>query len=167
MARSTIALGSNLGNRLAHLQKARDCLKTLARPGTFLQSPVYQTTPLQCPDQSPDFFNAVVDFHYEGSHQQLLSHTQAIEFHLGRTAAAEANAPRIIDIDLLLFDDLIYNDGLLETPHPRLLYRRFVLEPLADIRPEARLPQDHLTIRDHLQHFETTEPPLILVQAIW
>jgi len=167
MARSTIALGSNLGNRLAHLQKARDCLKTLARPGTFLQSPVYQTTPVQCPDQSPDFFNAVVDFHYEGTHQQLLSHTQAIEFHLGRTAAAEANAPRIIDIDLLLFDDLIYNDGLLEIPHPRLLYRRFVLEPLADIRPEARLPQDHLTIREHLQHLESTEPPLILVQAIW
>lgn len=167
MALVFIALGSNLGNRLANLQCARDLLKKIAVPGSFAQSPVYQTTPVLCPDASPDFYNCCVAFDYTGSPQQLHSQTLGIEFHLGRSPSMESNAPRIIDVDLLLFGDLTHNDGLLEIPHPRMLHRRFVLEPLCDIAPDVHLPSDQVSVSEHLAHLESSESPLFLVQAEW
>jgi 2-amino-4-hydroxy-6-hydroxymethyldihydropteridine diphosphokinase len=167
MALVLIALGSNLGNRIAHLQAARDLLKNLGVPGTFEQSPVYQTTPVLCPDESPDFFNCVVAFEYAGTPQQLHNQTQGIEFHLGRDRSAGINAPRVIDVDILAFGDVRHNDSLLEIPHPRMLHRRFVLEPLCEIAAEFRLPGDHATIIEHAQHLDSQEPPLQVVQAQW
>jgi 2-amino-4-hydroxy-6-hydroxymethyldihydropteridine diphosphokinase len=77
-----IALGSNLGNRLRHLQEARDLLRSLAGPGTLLQASVYQTEPVACPPDSPDFFNTVIEIGYTGSPHDLLAATQAIESQL-------------------------------------------------------------------------------------
>ena len=165
--RVTIALGSNLGNRLLHLQQARDLLKNIAAPGDFLQSPVYQTAPHLCPENSPDFYNTVVEFFFVGSPQKLHNQTQAIEFHLGRVPVSESNAPRVIDVDILLIGDLVHDDGLLQIPHPRMLDRRFVLQPLSNIRPEAKLPHDQVTIADHLRHLDSSEAALTLVQAQW
>jgi 2-amino-4-hydroxy-6-hydroxymethyldihydropteridine diphosphokinase len=165
--RVTIALGSNLGNRLQHLQRARDLLKNIAVSGEFLQSPVYQTAPHQCPENSPDFFNAVVEFFFVGSPRKLHDQTQAIEFHLGRIPICESNAPRVIDVDILLIGDIIHDDGLLQIPHPRMLDRRFVLEPLSNIRPDAKLPHDQVSIQEHLRHLDSSEAALTLVQAQW
>lgn len=162
-----IALGSNLGNRIAHLQAARDLLKNLSVAGSFEQSPVYQTTPVLCPDDSPDFYNCVVSFDYAGTPQQLHNQTQGIEFHLGRDRSAGPNAPRVIDVDILVFGDVIHNDGLLEIPHPRMLHRRFVLEPACDIAADLRLPGDHATLLEHAKHLDSQEPPLQIVQAQW
>lgn len=162
-----IALGSNLGNRLSHLKSARDLLRNLAVAGSFEQSPIYQTTPVQCPDASPDFFNCVVSFQYSGTPQQLHNQTQGIEYHLGRDRSAGQNAPRVIDVDILAFGDITHDDGLLEIPHPRMLHRRFVLEPLCDIAPDFRLPGDRATLAEHAKHLDSQEPPLQLVQAQW
>lgn len=168
MTRTAIALGSNLGRRLAHLQEARDLLKHIASPeGPFLQAPVYQTAPVGCPADSPDFYNTAVEFSYRGSAFDLLGDTQAIEFKLGRTEAPERNAPRIIDIDILYFGEERINAKMLELPHPRLASCRFVLQPLSDIRPDLVLPGSQATVLERLRRFGLAEPPPILVQAHW
>lgn len=162
-----IALGSNLGNRLRHLQDARDLLLRIAEPGSLLQAPVYQTEPVACPPDSPDFYNTVVEIRYAGSAHDLLDATQAIEFRLGRVASPERNAPRVIDVDILYFGDERIDGELLDLPHPRLTSRRFVLQPLADIRPDLVLPGDQVSIAEHLRHLDSQEPPLANVQAVW
>jgi 2-amino-4-hydroxy-6-hydroxymethyldihydropteridine diphosphokinase len=168
LSRVGLALGSNLGRRLAHLQDARERLKNIAVTGEpFLQAPVYQTEPVHCPDGSPDFYNTVVEIAFAGTPFELLGRTQAIESELGRLASPERNAPRVIDVDLLSFRDQAIDAGPLVLPHPRLTTRRFVLQPLADIRPELVLPGDTATIREHLLHLDSPEPPLALVQEDW
>ena len=167
VSKAGIALGSNLGNRLKHLQQARDLLAKLAVPGSFRQAPVYQTEPVACPDGSPDFYNTVVEFDYAGSAHDLLDATQAIEFRLGRVAISERNAPRVIDVDILYFGDQRIDGEILDLPHPRLAERRFVLQPLADLHPDLVLPGDQVSIAEHLRHLDSQEPPLVTVQAVW
>ena len=163
-----IALGSNLGNRLAHLKVARDMLRKLSPEDTnFFQAPIYQSEPVDCPDNSPDFFNTVIEIDYIGAPYELLEYTQGVEFHFGRGVVYQANAPRIIDVDILYFGDEILDGGILTLPHPRLTDRRFVLQPLADIRPDLILPRDTATIAEHLHHLDSGEPPLTLVQTHW
>ncbi|MCW1885797.1 2-amino-4-hydroxy-6-hydroxymethyldihydropteridine diphosphokinase [Luteolibacter flavescens] len=163
-----IALGSNLGNRLRHLQDARDLLGKLAVPGSLRQAPVYQTEPVACPDDSPDFYNTVVTFDYTGgTPHALLDATQAIEFRLGRVAAPERNAPRVIDVDILFFGAEQIDGDILDLPHPRLTSRRFVLQPLADLHPGMILPGDQVSIAEHLRHLDSGEPPLVTVQEAW
>jgi 2-amino-4-hydroxy-6-hydroxymethyldihydropteridine diphosphokinase len=162
-----VALGSNLGNRLRHLQDARDLLKKISVPDSFRQASVYQTEPVACPPGSPDFYNTVVAFDYTGSAHDLLDATQAIEFRLGRVAVPERNAPRVIDVDILFFGDEQIDGEILDLPHPRLTSRRFVLQPLADLHPELVLPGDQVSIAEHLRHLDSEEPPLVTVQAVW
>lgn len=164
MPRAGIALGSNLGDRLANLQAARDCLREIAVPGEpFLQASTYQTEPLLCPPGSPYFHNSVVEIAFDGDAFELLELTQLIEKKLGRTATPERNAPRIIDVDLLYFGDQIIDTEALVLPHPRIGERRFVLQPLAGIRPELVLPGHTQNIAAMLLHLESDEPPLVLV----
>ncbi|MEP4078885.1 2-amino-4-hydroxy-6-hydroxymethyldihydropteridine diphosphokinase [Haloferula sp.] len=165
--RTAIALGSNLGDRLHHLRAARDSLRALSPDKEILQAPIYQTAPIDCPEDSPDFFNTVVEIDYAGSPHDLLDATQAIEFHLGRQPGTERNAPRVVDLDILYFGDSRESGGLLEIPHPRLTSRRFVLQPLAEIRPDLVLPGDSATIAEHLDHLDSDEPALSLVQRAW
>jgi 2-amino-4-hydroxy-6-hydroxymethyldihydropteridine diphosphokinase len=168
MPRIGIALGSNLGSRLRNLQRARDLLAGIATPGEpVLLAPIYQTEPVHCPSGSPDFLNTVVEISWEGLPTTLLDLTQAIEFKLGRLPTSEPNAPRVIDVDLLYFGDQTLDAGLLVLPHPRITGRRFVLQPLADIRPDLILAGHQATIADHLRHIDTAEPPLMLVQECW
>lgn len=168
MPRVGIALGSNLGERLANLQAARQSLRRLTRPGEALvQAPIYQTKPVACPDGSPDFFNTVVEIGYDGSPEELLQLTQAIEISLGRSRHAARHAPRPIDIDVLYFGGAALTIEGLVLPHPRLTQRRFVLQPLADIRPQLILPGDNLTISEHLARLSSNEPALTLVRADW
>lgn len=163
-----IALGSNLGNRLTHLREARDLLRGLVEENSlYLQAPVYQSEPVDCSESSPDFFNTVIEIDYIGEPYELLLKTQGIEFHLGRESVYETNAPRIIDLDILYFGDVSMAEDILHIPHPRLTDRRFVLQPLNDIRPDLILPGDQVTISKHLRHLESDEPPLTLVQSTW
>lgn len=151
MPRAGIALGSNLGDRHANLQAALDALRAIATPGEpVLAAPVYQTTPLFCPPGSPDFLNTVVEIAFNGTALELLEKTQAAEAALGRVRGTERNAPRVIDVDLLYFGDEVIEYDALVLPHPRIGERRFVLQPLADIRPELVLPGQTRSVAEML-----------------
>jgi 2-amino-4-hydroxy-6-hydroxymethyldihydropteridine diphosphokinase len=166
--RTGISLGSNLGNRLANLRDARDMLLRLNPTGaSFKQSSIYQTDPVGCPSNSPDFYNAVIEIDYIGTPHDLLSSVQGIEWRLGRVPTAERNAPRKIDLDILYFGDTIMDEDVLTLPHPRLTDRRFVLNPLADISPQLILPGDVSTVGEHLRKLDTDEPEPSLIQSMW
>ena len=139
--RCGIALGSNLGDSRQLLRDAIVSLRAAAVPGeAFLEAPVYRSSPLACPAGSPDFLNTVVELAWDSTPHELLEKTRGIEQQLGRTRDKERNAPRTIDLDLLYCGDLELDDAELTLPHPRIAERRFVLQPLADIRPGLVLP---------------------------
>ena len=136
-----IALGSNLGDRLENLRKAREAVMKL--PGTgepILSSSVYSTSPVDCEAGARDFLNAVIEIDYDGDPRTLLPQMKAIESALGRSPGYARNVSRAIDLDFLYAGGLQINEEKLRVPHPRMHDRRFVLQPLADIRPELVLP---------------------------
>jgi 2-amino-4-hydroxy-6-hydroxymethyldihydropteridine diphosphokinase len=139
--RAGIALGSNLGDRLSALQAAR--LSVLQIPGVTQPvacSSVYETDPVDsCPDAGR-FLNAVMEVDFQGEPMALLRGLQNIEHTMGRPAHRPLNAPRIVDLDILYIGDLVMSAPELTLPHPRLHLRRFVLAPLAEIRPWLHLP---------------------------
>jgi 2-amino-4-hydroxy-6-hydroxymethyldihydropteridine diphosphokinase len=136
MARAYLGLGSNLGDRLAHLQFGLDGLA--ARAGSVVAiSPVYETQPVGGPAQ-PDYLNAVVAVETELSPRELLGVAKALEAGAGREPPAPGNrwGPRPLDIDVLIVGDQRVDEPDLVVPHPRIHQRAFVLAPLADIAPE-------------------------------
>lgn len=167
VTRAVIALGSNLGDRLAHLQQARDALRALALAEDFQQSSVYQTEPVLCPADSPDFFNAVISFGFSGTARELHGQTRAIEAALGRSAVAQRNAPRVIDLDLLLFGKEIIAEPELTIPHPRLHLRRFVLQPLCEVHPQLSIPGLNGTVTELLSQLDDRESALRVVTIAW
>lgn len=161
MARVGIALGSNLGDRAAHLRAAIHALQELANPsGLILTAGIYHTEPRFCPPGSPEFLNTVIEIESADAPLELLERTQALEIRLGRIHGTERNAPRVIDIDLLYFENQTHHCPRLSLPHPRIGERRFVLRPLADIRPELILPGHSQTIQSLLDTLKTDEAPL-------
>lgn len=165
MPRAGIALGSNLGDRMSNLRAALDALRQITSPDEpMLTAPVYQTEPRFCPPGSPDFLNTVVEIVFEGSPLELLAQTRAIEQQLGRTRGEERNTPRTIDIDLLYLGDDIFEDAELTLPHPRIGERRFVLQPLADIRPELVLPGQSPSVGNMLLALPCDDAPLVRLE---
>lgn len=138
-----LALGSNLGDRLGNLQKARELLRPLAS-GDLASAPVYESDPLDCPPDSPPFLNTVISFESEASPEEMLATSQSIEAKMGRESEKTRlrNAPRPIDIDLLLIANTVLNSPALTIPHPRLHERLFVLHPLRELAP-ALVPPTH------------------------
>lgn len=150
--RTAIALGSNVGDRLEAHTRARALL--LAMPevtGPVRCSSLYETDPVDSPGDSGAFFNAVVEVEFNGSLENLLSALQSIESEMGRPSQRAVNAPRVIDLDILYAADLVHSSQQLTLPHPRLHLRRFVLAPLAEIRPELRLPGFQNTVEELLK----------------
>jgi 2-amino-4-hydroxy-6-hydroxymethyldihydropteridine diphosphokinase len=138
-AQVAVALGSNLGNRHWYLLTAIARLRAEPAIRLLAVSHFYETEPVGCPPQSPQFLNAAVLLETELTPEQLLERLLAIEQHLGRRRT-RAHAPRTIDLDLLFYDQLVYQSPQLTVPHPRLAERAFVLRPLADIAPQWRHP---------------------------
>jgi len=136
LPRVAIALGSNLGDRHANIAAATGALRDLATPGKpFLTASLHDTAPQNCPPDSPRFLNTVIDLHYGGEYPlELLDKTQAIELRLGREPNPVRNAPRVIDIDILLFGESSLENPRLTLPHPRIAERPFVYLPLREIR---------------------------------
>jgi 2-amino-4-hydroxy-6-hydroxymethyldihydropteridine diphosphokinase len=136
-----VALGSNLGDRLENLRKARRALARIdGAGGPWLASSVYATAPVDCEEGAGEFLNAVVEFAYDGDPRVLHPQLKAIESALGRPADRGRNVSRAIDIDLLYAGATEIQSESLEVPHPRMLTRRFVLQPLAEIHPDLVLP---------------------------
>ncbi len=142
MVTAFLGLGSNLGDRLAWLQSGRDRLA--ATPGIVIEgcSALYETAAEGAPPGSPAFLNAVLKVRTTLAPRQLLERCLAIEADLGRTRA-EPNAPRTLDIDLLLYGEAVIDEPGLEVPHPRLTERVFVLVPLAELAATLQHPQLH------------------------
>lgn len=133
-----IALGSNLGNRLENLQGGLDAL--LDTPGLALVavSPVYETTPVGGPQQ-PDYLNAVLMAETALSALTVLDRCHGVESALGRVRA-ETWGPRTLDLDLIVYGDVVSADPELTLPHPRAHMRAFVLAPWHAIDPDATIP---------------------------
>jgi len=155
--RTAVALGSNLGDRLANLRVARQQISDLTdiQP-PVLASAIYETDPIDCEPEAPKFLNAVVEFGYDGDPLQLLKKLRSVEDALGRPREHARNVSRKIDIDLLYIGETEINDRELELPHPRMHLRKFVLQPLADIRPELILPRQAKTVRELLAQLNDT-----------
>jgi 2-amino-4-hydroxy-6-hydroxymethyldihydropteridine diphosphokinase len=132
-----IALGSNIGNRLANLRAA---LAAMTAAGITIgrESNVYETEPWGYADQ-PAFLNMVVEAETSLGPGALLDTLKETEKSLGREATFK-NGPRLIDLDILFYDDLVLDSPPLVIPHPRLHERAFVLVPLADVAPDHLHP---------------------------
>jgi 2-amino-4-hydroxy-6-hydroxymethyldihydropteridine diphosphokinase len=155
--RTGIALGSNIEPRLVHLHAARRRVFDLhSGPQPVLCSKVYETSPVDCPRDSPPFLNAVLELSSEIQPQDLLREFKSIERALGRMSD-ERNSPRVIDIDLLYCNDISISTPSLTLPHPQIAYRRFVLQPLADIRPKLILPNFTKTVQELLNGLKNDE----------
>jgi 2-amino-4-hydroxy-6-hydroxymethyldihydropteridine diphosphokinase len=155
--RAGIALGSNLGDRLAHLQEARRRLLALHDgSGPFLCSKIYETAPVDCPDGSPAFYNAAIELSTQSPPLDLLASLQLLETESGRTPDREFHGPRTLDLDLLYYGDLQLSHASLTLPHPSVSSRLFVLKPLAEICPERRLPK---IVRSVSELCDTLESP--------
>ncbi|MFM7270898.1 MAG: 2-amino-4-hydroxy-6-hydroxymethyldihydropteridine diphosphokinase [Actinomycetes bacterium] len=131
--RAHLALGSNLGDRLAHLQGAVDALIADPRVEVLAVSAVYETDPVGGPVQD-DFLNAVVAIETDLDPHALLALAQDLE-RAAHRVRREHWGPRTLDVDLLLLGDLRISTPDLEVPHPRMWERAFVLAPLADVAP--------------------------------
>ena len=139
--RCGIALGSNIRDRLAHLRAGQTAVAKLhIGPAAPLLSPIYETEPVDCAPGTTPYLNAVMEIEYEGEPIALFHALQQIERAQGRPTDHTRNAPRTLDLDLLYIADITLDSAELTLPQPRLTQRRFVLQPLADIRPELILP---------------------------
>jgi 2-amino-4-hydroxy-6-hydroxymethyldihydropteridine diphosphokinase len=131
-----LSLGSNLGDRGANLRAAIAHLNDF---GTVVGiSSFYETQPVEVSGQ-PWFLNCVVALETDFSPQELIARTLRMETMMGRLRMSE-KSPRKIDIDIILFEDFVVDEANLKIPHPGMARRRFVLEPLAEIAPDAIHP---------------------------
>jgi 2-amino-4-hydroxy-6-hydroxymethyldihydropteridine diphosphokinase len=155
--RTAVALGSNLGDRLVNLRAARKAIVDLAGVAPpILASPIYETEPIGCEPGAQKFLNAVLEFDYEGEPAALLERLMQIEQSLGRERNHPGNVSRKIDIDLLYFGGIKIGNKKLQVPHPRLHLRKFVLQPLADIRPDLILPNQTKSVRELLAQVDNS-----------
>ena len=154
MAIAYLGLGSNLGRREDFLRQAIEALEQMA--GRLLKcSSFIETAPWGYASDHPHL-NAALSLETALTPQQLLKATQQIERRLGRTLKTTDGHyhDRVIDIDILYYDDLVVSEPGLTVPHPRLHQRRFVLEPLSEIAPRVIDPQRHLTVAEMLSRLD-------------
>ena len=147
-----LALGTNLGDRVANLQAAREALTPQIQ--VLQESPIYVTPPWGYLDQ-PDFLNQVIEVETVLHPIPLLHLLKDIEAKLGREATFR-NGPRLIDLDILFYEQEVVEGEVLQIPHPRLQDRAFVLVPLNDLAPDFMHPVLHKSVREMLGAVDST-----------
>lgn len=132
-----IGIGSNLGDSIATIHRAIAALEKIPHTRLLKTSSLFQSAPHEA--SGNDFMNAVVEIDTTLSPEALLEHCQSIELAFGRKRPFQ-NAPRTLDLDLLLYGNLTINQASLSLPHPRMTERAFVLLPLCEIAPDISIP---------------------------
>jgi 2-amino-4-hydroxy-6-hydroxymethyldihydropteridine diphosphokinase len=147
-----LSLGSNLDDRLANLQAARAAIAALPEVALFASAPIYETEPIGVPPEYAQqyFYNTILILGTSLDAHKLFAHLQKIELALGRKRTLRQNTPRVIDIDLIYYNGQTIRSGGLVVPHPRWTKRRFVLQPLADVRDYLVIPGHDRRVRDIL-----------------
>ncbi|HEX6703536.1 MAG TPA: 2-amino-4-hydroxy-6-hydroxymethyldihydropteridine diphosphokinase [Albitalea sp.] len=135
--RACIGIGANLGDARAALDQAREAIAGLPHTTLVASSPVYRSAPIDA--AGPDYLNAVAVVDTALAPEALLGQLQRIEHRQGRVRS-QRNAPRTLDLDLLLYGDQQIAGAALVVPHPRMHERAFVLKPLLDVLPDAHIP---------------------------
>lgn len=153
-----VALGSNLGDAQQNVLQAMERLEQLSS-APLLKSSLWQTSPVDCPPNSPLFINAVVGLKPRSGEtpESLLRKLQQLEREFGRKPKAVLNEARPLDLDLIVFGNQTRTAPGLTLPHPRAHVRRFVLEPLIEIYPDLVLPGQTQTVRQLLGQLPVAE----------
>jgi 2-amino-4-hydroxy-6-hydroxymethyldihydropteridine diphosphokinase len=138
--RAVISIGSNVGERLNNLQGAVDSLADTPEVWVTSVSSVYETEPVDSPDDAGEFLNAIVLLDTTLSARTLLERALAVEAAYGRERTGERNEPRTLDVDLIVVGDRRADEEDLMLPHPRAAERAFVLVPWLELEPEAEIP---------------------------
>jgi 2-amino-4-hydroxy-6-hydroxymethyldihydropteridine diphosphokinase len=163
-----LSLGSNLGDRLAHLVDARRLIEALPGARTLAASPVYETEPVGVPPQYARlaFLNAILLIDSSLPLEKFARFIHRIEDDLGRVRSDDRNAPRAIDIDIIAAGAEHRNREPLIVPHARWRERRFVVQPLCDVRPDWILPGETQTVREILERLPRV-PAVRQYRAEW
>ena len=153
-----IALGSNLGDSVANIKQAFTELEHFSA-SPIQKSSLWRSTPVDCPEGSPDFINAAVAIEPLGNEmpESLLKKLQQLEIQFGRQPKVALNEPRLLDLDIIAFGEETRNTPQLTIPHPRWHERHFVLEPLNEIAGETILPGQVKSVSKLLCELETNE----------
>ncbi len=157
-----LGLGTNLGDRLDNLHRARNALHPDVQ--VLTASPIYETPPWGYLEQ-PDFLNQVLEAETVLPPFALLDYLKDIEVKIGRTPGVRYG-PRLIDLDILLYDDIILHTPQLIIPHPRLAERAFALAPLADLAPNLLHPTFDKTIQSLLAEADSSNIRLFKQQSL-
>ncbi len=151
--RAVLALGSNLGDRFASLQGALGALADTPDVWITAVSPVYETDPVDSPPEAKTFLNAVVLIDTTLAASRLMDRALAIEDAFARERGEQRNAPRTLDVDLIVVGDRRSTEESLRLPHPRAAERAFVLRPWYDVDPTAEIP-DHGPVAELLDQVD-------------
>jgi len=157
-----IGLGSNLGNRRAHYQKALELIAALPKTRIVKRSSLYESEPHG--DAKNWYINGVIEIETEFLPDKLLQRLQAIEQAMGRKKTPQTKkwAPRKIDLDILLFENQTLDTRTLKIPHPELHNRRFVLIPLSELAPHVTHPRLGVTIAKLVAHLKDAKRVMLL-----
>jgi len=163
-----LSLGANLGDRLACLREARDRVAGLPGTRVLASSSVYETEPVDVSASHRDktYLNAVIVVDTDLDPGDLAVRLRRMESAMGRVRTEDRNAPRPIDLDILYTGAMRIDGPDLTVPHSRWNERRFVVQPLADVRPALCLPGEPRTVREVLLALPDT-PDVVLFEATW
>lgn len=161
-----ISLGSNISNRLANLQDAKRRMAALPQAKIVAQSPVYETEPVGVkPEyQHLDFLNSILIVETPCSVHECFDDLRGIEDAVGRHRGIDRYEPRSIDLDIIYAGDVHIESGGLVIPHPHWARRRFVVQPLADVRPDLILPGQSRTVGQILADLPQEEEVTLLTR---
>jgi 2-amino-4-hydroxy-6-hydroxymethyldihydropteridine diphosphokinase len=153
-----VALGSNLGDSQPIIVRALARLQDFS-DSPILKSSLWQTSPVDCPPDSPKFINAVAGLVARANEtpESMLQKLRGLEIEFGRTPKKVLNEPRPLDLDLIAFGNEIRHSSDLTLPHPRVRERKFVLQPLSEIAPELVLPGQGKTVANLLAELQSDE----------
>jgi len=163
-----LSLGSNLRNRLSNLKSARKKILAILEIENVAHSPVYETEPVEVSPVFRDksFLNAVLVVNCCLDAGEISAQLRFIEKEIGRSRTAHRNEPRLIDIDIIYAGKVSIHREDLIIPHPRWTERRFVVEPLAGIRPDMVIPGERRTVQQVLMSLSVT-PRVVIFREKW